>query len=143
MLSDCKEINRFYRSSEWANARAEKIAEAAVEADSTLVDEVVDSTDDGSMKLTGTVAGSPVVMYLNNDEGDLTGYYYYTKMGPNNALKLSGSLYDDDSIELEEYNSRNGVNSGSFSGYLVDGHMSGDFSNSRGNQYTFNLYVVE
>lgn len=28
MLNDCKEINRFYRSSEWAIARAEKIAEA-------------------------------------------------------------------------------------------------------------------
>ena len=27
MLSDCKGINRFYRSSEWAIARAEKIAE--------------------------------------------------------------------------------------------------------------------
>ena len=28
MLNDCKEINRFYRSSKWALARAEKIAEA-------------------------------------------------------------------------------------------------------------------
>ena len=28
MLNDCKEINRFYRSSKWALARATKIAEA-------------------------------------------------------------------------------------------------------------------
>ena len=28
MLNDCKEINRFYRSSKWALARAKKIAEA-------------------------------------------------------------------------------------------------------------------
>ena len=28
MLSKCKAINRFYRSPEWAQARAEKIAEA-------------------------------------------------------------------------------------------------------------------
>ena len=115
--------------------------------DTTLMLEELNIKDkkavDGNIKLTGTVAGASVVMYLNNDEGDITGYYYYTKMGPNNALKLSGTLYDDDSIELEEYNSRNGVNSGSFSGYLVDGHMSGDFYNSKGNHYTFNLYVAD
>ena len=117
----------------------------SVAVDSTVAEEATEASvyDRGSMKLTGTVAGAAVVMYLDNDDGSLSGYYYYAKMGPNNALKLNGTL-SGGSIELNEYNSRNGVNSGYFSGYLSsDGVMSGKFYNSRGRESNFRLRVVE
>lgn len=143
--------NAFAVSDEGNKKSADVEAPAEAEAPSAAADsveKVEEATkasvyDSSSMKLTGTVAGAAVIMYLDNDDGSLSGYYYYSKMGPNNALKLNGTL-DNGTIELNEYNSRNGVNSGYFSGYLSsDGSMSGKFYNSKGRESNFRLRAVD
>jgi len=107
------------------------------------VEEYQTSVNDmGSMTLKGTVAGSRVVMELENDNGNLTGFYYYVKNGYKTDLQLNGTLSEDGSFELEEFNQQNGIKSGSFSGTMdSEGNASGTFYNSRGSSYNFSLQV--
>ena len=92
------------------------------------------------LKFHGTVAGAPVVMYLDNQDGSLTGYYYYASQGHNTSLQLSGTL-NDGYVELSEYNTKRDIYSGSFEGTLTpDGVFTGQFYNEvRGSYHDFSL----
>ena len=98
--------------------------------------------DLSSYHFTGTIAGSPVVMNLQNNEGHLSGSYYYSKFGPKSTLQLEGDMDFDGHIYMTEYNVSKGIESGYLDGYLnEDGDFSGTFTNSKGNSYSFSLHL--
>lgn len=137
-----KKYESRYESVETPTTESEEVTEMPFAAPAEAqAEEVYSEGAPDSMTLTGTIAGSNVVMYLDNENGNLSGYYYYTKMGRNTNLHVSGTLSDDGTFQLEEYNQKNGHNSGSFYGNMSDGYASGTFTNSRGNEYDFYLNV--
>ena len=98
--------------------------------------------DQSSYHFTGTIAGSPVVMKLRNNDGQLSGSYYYSKFGPKATLQLEGSLDFDGNISITEFNTAKGIESGHLEGYLNEaGDFSGTFTNSKGNSYSFHLHL--
>ncbi len=98
--------------------------------------------DQSSYHFTGTIAGSPVVMNLRNNEGQLSGSYYYSKFGPKYTLQLEGDLDFEGNISLTEFNTSKGIESGYLEGYLNEaGDFSGTFTNSKGNSYSFHLHL--
>ena len=125
-----------------SEAPAEEVASAAEEAAAEKVSDNVYGMSE--LKLEGTVAGARVVMYLDNQDGSLTGYYYYASMGPNNALQLSGGLTGGGDVSLSEYNTKRDIYSGAFEGFMTpDGHFTGEFQNQVSGKYSsFDLRVV-
>lgn len=138
-----KKYESQYESVETPSVESEDVTEMPIPeaVPEETVEEVYSEGAPDSMTLNGTVAGSNIVMYLDNENGNLSGYYYYTKMGRNTNLHVSGTLSDDGTFQLEEYNQKNGVHSGSFYGNMSGGEASGTFTNSRGNDYDFYLTV--
>lgn len=49
----------------------------------------------------GAIAEQPVVMYLEKDDTNYSGYYYYSKIG--RPIELSGAAMGKDSLQLQEY----------------------------------------
>lgn len=80
-----------------------------------------------------------VVMNLTNDDGEITGNYYYTKSGSNNTLRLEGTLLNG-KMQLSEYNHKN-ENTGIFDGILEGGVFYGTFTNYKGTKMPFELRI--
>ena len=59
-------------------------AEALDAEAATIVEGYPSIYDQSTYHFTGTIAGSPVVMDIQNNEGQLTGSYFYQKNGPRN-----------------------------------------------------------
>ena len=92
--------------------------------------------------LTGTIAGKGVVMDLYNDNGEVSGSYYYSKYRPSSTLQLNGSIDSSGRIYLSEYNTSNGYTSGFLEGRMSrSGNLTGHFTNYNGNTYRVNLHV--
>lgn len=125
------------------DAAAEALDAEALEAEAaTIVEGYPSIYDQSTYHFTGTIAGSPVVMDIQNNEGQLTGSYFYQKNGPRNRLQLNGDMDFEGNITISEYNPSNGINSGYMEGYLNEaGDFSGTFTNSRGNSYSFHLHL--
>lgn len=80
-----------------------------------------------------------VVMNLTNDDGEITGSYYYTKSGSNNTLRLEGTLLNG-KMQLSEYNHKN-ENTGIFDGILEEDVFYGTFTNYKGTKMPFELRI--
>ncbi len=92
--------------------------------------------------LTGTIAGKSVVMDLYNNNGVLTGSYYYAKYKPSSTLQLNGSVDANGNLYLSEFNTNNGYESGFLEGRMSrSGNLTGHFTNYRGNTYRVNLHL--
>ncbi len=102
----------------------------------------VDARTQSHWHLVGTIAGKGVVMDLENYGGSVSGSYYYKKFGANSILKLNGDIDGSGNINLTEFNSDRGYDTGWLNGHLTSsGALTGSFTNSNGNTYRVSLKV--
>lgn len=101
----------------------------------------VDARSLSNLHLVGTIAGQGVDVDLYNDDGDLSGSYYYTRYGDKGKLELYGTMDGNGNVYLEEYNVERGYETAYIEGHLShDGHLTGSFTNvDRGGTYNVNL----
>lgn len=89
--------------------------------------------------MSGAVGKYPIVMSMHVDEeGTLTGAYYYKKSGPGNCLYIIGKKKGDHVI-INEFDA-NGTNTGSFDGYYHNGELKGTMEAKSGH-YEFTTSV--
>lgn len=101
----------------------------------------------GSM--TGTIGKYKVVMSLSVNESNKTvsGWYYYRSKGPKNKINLSGTYRDSSgsAVILEmDMKEKTGVKvtgyfDVTYSQYMGEISLDGDFTTSAGKRYTVNL----
>lgn len=93
---------------------------------------------DGVYVMKGTVGNIPVVMQYEIRGSNVSGTYYYTKMGPDRVLFLEG-VFDDGDITLEETD-ENGDNSANWEGRFEKDSYTGYFIRTKdGKELNFNL----
>lgn len=99
-----------------------------------------EQTSKAELTLSGKIDNKyRVVMNLTNNNGEITGSYYYTKSGSNNTLRLEGDLANG-KMQLFEYNHKN-ENTGIFDGILEDYVFHGTFTNYKNVKMPFELRI--
>ena len=97
------------------------------------------STEDSdyTYKLSGFVDKYKIYMFLNiEDDGKVSGYYYYDSQGSENSIYLSGQYLETDETSQLILNCDN---QDVFNGYIVDTKYSGEFTNTSDVSLKFNL----
>lgn len=90
-----------------------------------------------NVNLSGNIGKYPVCMTLNIDEnGVITGAYYYKRMGAKALLYMKGAL-EDGKIQVNEFNIQ-GDNTGTFDGTFKDDKFGGIFD-TYGTRYAYDL----
>lgn len=89
------------------------------------------------LNLSGHIGEYPITMQLTIDGSMVEGSYYYNR--GSSTLILSGT-YDDGYITLHETTAQ-GRPTGNFRGRLSNKKFKGEFVNSKGEKYSFNISV--
>lgn len=111
------------------------IAKKIVEKAKTFKIKDLDIDIPGFTNLSGNIGTYPAQMtLLINTDGSITGAYFYKKSGPKALLYLKG-MKNGNNISLDEF-TKEGKQTGSYQGTLVNGVFSGLFST---NDKTFNF----
>lgn len=98
----------------------------------------INSEDFGfTHQLSGFIDKYKVYMFLNiDDNGNVSGYYYYDSQGPENRIDLSGLYKQSDGVKQLTLNCDN---QDIFDGYIDDIKYSGEFTNTSNKRLLFNL----
>ena len=92
-----------------------------------------------SMNLRGYIGKYPITMYLDFDNKNVNGYYYYDN--GSTELQLTGTV-ENDHIELNE-TTQEGRPTGHFDGELIDDEFFGEFINYKGEHFNFTVTMIE
>ena len=88
-------------------------------------------------QLSGYVDKYKIYMFLNiDDNGKVSGYYYYDSQGPDKLIDLSGIYQQSDGTNQLTLNCDN---QDIFDGYIDDTKYSGEFTNTNNKKLFFNL----
>lgn len=95
---------------------------------------------DYTFRMTGFVDKYKIYMFLNiEDDGKVSGCYYYDSQGSENSINLSGQYKETDETHQLILNCDN---QDIFSGYIDDTKYSGEFTNSSNKCLNFNLRKI-
>ena len=111
----------------------------AVDTRAAIEENYVEAVDSGSVTLYGTVHTYPITMNINIKGSVVKGTYYYNRKGADNVLTLSGFL-DGDNMEIFETD-ENGIQTGHFKGYYINGEYQGEFVTRQGESMQFRLTI--
>lgn len=123
-ICSCDKLSSLFGKKDKTEQTKDKENDEAEDTKDEATEEAAPKPEVIDVTMSGAVGKYPIVMSIHVDEdGNLTGAYYYKKSGPGNCLYVIGKKKGDH-VTINEFDA-NGNNTGSFDGTYRDGELKG------------------